>query len=133
VTEANLLITPIWTAGRDQTIHCERIFTRNLIATAGTRRRCCSAVAVTLLARDLNALVNSDLIRNLCPTAPPELAKAKWIQPGRSSWEWWSSGGPIYSEQHQWVDWTKQLGFEYYLIDEGWSSWRPMARTSGLV
>ena len=103
---------------------------------------------VTLLARDLNALANSDLVRNLCPAAPSnhrvvpprllnsdlfrnpyptalsELANAKWIQPGRSSWQWWSSGGPIYSEQHQWVDWTKQLGFEYYLIDEGWSSWR---------
>jgi len=78
---------------------------------------------VTLLARDLNALVNSDLIRNLCPAAPLELAKASWIQPGRSSWQWWSSGGPKYSEQHQWVDWTKQLGFEYYLVDEGWKSW----------
>ena len=78
---------------------------------------------VTLLARDLNALVNSDSIRNLCPPAPPELAKADWIQPGRSSWQWWSSGGPIYSEQHQWVDWTKQLGFEYYLVDEGWKGW----------
>jgi alpha-glucosidase len=79
---------------------------------------------VTLLARDLNALVNSDLIRNLCPAAPPELAKAKWIQPGRSSWQWWSSGGPIYADQHQWVDWTKDLGFEYYLVDEGWRSWK---------
>jgi alpha-glucosidase len=79
---------------------------------------------VTLLARDLNALVNSDLIRNLCPPAPQELAKAAWIQPGRSSWQWWSSGGPIYSEQHQWVDWTKQLGFEYYLIDDGWKGWK---------
>jgi len=79
---------------------------------------------VTLLARDLNALVNSDLIRNLCPPAPPELAKADWIQPGRSSWQWWSSGDPVYSEQHQWVDWTKQLGFEYYLVDEGWRNWR---------
>ncbi len=79
---------------------------------------------VTLLARDLNALVNSDLVRNLCPAAPPELAKAKWIQPGRSSWQWWSSGDPVYSEQHQWVDWTKQLGFEYYLVDEGWRNWK---------
>ena len=79
---------------------------------------------VTLLARDLNALVNSDLIRNLCPAAPKELAKAKWIQPGRSSWQWWSSGDPIYSEQHQWVDWTKQLGFEYYLVDDGWKRWK---------
>ncbi len=79
---------------------------------------------VTLLAPDLNALVNSDLVRNLCPAAPSELASAKWIQPGRSSWQWWSSGGPVYSEQHQWVDWTKDLGFEYYLIDEGWKKWK---------
>ena len=79
---------------------------------------------VTLLARDLNALVNSDIVRNLCPAAPAELAQAKWIQPGRSSWQWWSSGDPVYSEQHQWVDWTKQLGFDYYLVDEGWRTWR---------
>jgi alpha-glucosidase len=78
---------------------------------------------VTLLARDLNALANSDLIRNLCPAASPELAKADWIQPGRSSWQWWSSGDPKYSEQQRWVDWTKQLGFEYYLVDDGWKRW----------
>ena len=80
--------------------------------------------ASRLLARDLNALVNSDLIRNLCPPPSPQLAKAAWIQPGRSSWQWWSSGGPRYAEQHQWVDWTKQLGFEYYLVDEGWKGWK---------
>jgi alpha-glucosidase len=79
---------------------------------------------VTLLARDLNALANSDLVRNLCPPAPKELAKAAWIQPGRSSWQWWSVEAPIYAEQHQWVDWTKQLGFEYYLVDEGWKNWK---------
>ena len=79
---------------------------------------------VTLLACDLNALANSDLIRNLCPPAPKELAKAAWIQPGRSSWQWWSVETPIYADQHQWVDWTKQLGFEYYLVDEGWKNWK---------
>lgn len=79
---------------------------------------------VTLLARNLNALVNSDLLRDLCPAASLELAEAKWIQPGRSAWQWWSSGDPVYSQQHQWVDWTKQLGFEYYLVDEGWQRWR---------
>ena len=83
---------------------------------------------VTLLARDLNALVNSDLVRNLCPPAPPELAKAAWIQPGRSSWQWWSVETPIYADQHQWVDWTKQLGFEYYLVDEGWKNWKDNGR-----
>lgn len=79
---------------------------------------------ITLLSRDLNTLVNSDLLRNLCPAPAPELAKADWIQPGRSAWQWWSSGDPVYSQQHQWIDWTAQLGFEYYLVDEGWENWR---------
>ena len=83
---------------------------------------------VILLARNLNALVNSDLVRNLCPPAPPELVGAAWIQSGRSTWQWWSSGDPIYSEQRQWVDWTKQLGFEYYLVDEGWKNWKDSGR-----
>ncbi len=78
---------------------------------------------VTLLARDLNALANSDLVRNLCP-ASSELSTAAWIQPGRSSWQWWSIGDPKFDDQHQWVDWTKDLGFEYYLVDEGWKSWK---------
>jgi alpha-glucosidase len=79
---------------------------------------------VILLARDLNALANSDLVRNLCPAASPELTKATWIQPGRSSWQWWSIGDPKFEDQHQWVDWTKDLGFEYYLVDEGWKNWK---------
>jgi alpha-glucosidase len=79
---------------------------------------------VTLLARDLNALVNSDLVRNLCPAPAPELARADWIKPGRSSWQWWSSGDPVYAQQRQWVDWTKDLGFEYYLVDDGWKRWK---------
>ena len=83
---------------------------------------------VTLLAHDLNALANSDLIRNLCPPAPPQLAEAKWIQPGRSSWQWWSIGDPKFSDQHQWVDWTKELGFEFYLIDENWKNWNDNGR-----
>jgi alpha-glucosidase len=79
---------------------------------------------VVLLARDLNALANSDLVRNLCPPASRKLAEAAWIRPGRSSWQWWSIGDPKFDDQHQWVDWTKDLGFEYYLVDEGWKSWK---------
>lgn len=79
---------------------------------------------VTMLAPDLNALVNSDLLRNLCPPPAPELANADWIVPGRSNWHWMVTGRPQLSQQKQWVDWTKQLGFEYYLIDDGWRDWR---------
>ncbi len=79
----------------------------------------------TIVSSDLNGLVNSDIVHNLCPPPSPEMAGADWIRPGRSSWQWWNSGGPKLEEQHQWVDWTKQLGFEYYLVDEGWFGWKP--------
>ena len=79
---------------------------------------------VTIVADNLNDLVNNDIVHNLCPPAPAELANASWIKPGRSLWQWWNSGGPKYNEQKQWVDWAKQLGFEYYLIDEGWDGWK---------
>ena len=79
---------------------------------------------VTLIAKDLNTLVNSDLIRDLCPSPSPELVNADWIKPGRAAWNWWSTPTLIYDQQHQWVDWAKQLGFEYYLIDAGWTRWQ---------
>ena len=86
---------------------------------------------VTVLARDLTALVNTDLIRNLCPPPNEELAKADWIKPGRSTWQWLSSGGPKLDEQGRWVDDTRKAGFEYYLIDEGWKGWKlPMPSPS---
>ncbi len=79
---------------------------------------------VTLIARDLNALVNSDLLRNLCPSPSPELVNADWIKPGRAAWNWWSTPSLIYNQQHQWVDYAKQMDFEYYLIDAGWTRWQ---------
>ena len=79
---------------------------------------------VTMLTPDLNGLVNSDLLRNLCPPPAPALANAAWIEPGRGNWHWLVTGRPQFSQQHQWVDWTQQLGFEYYLIDDGWRDWR---------
>jgi len=79
---------------------------------------------VTIVARDLNALVNTTLVQNLNPPPSAELAKADWIKPGRSSWQWLAIGDPHQDDQQQWVDWTAQLGFEYYLIDEGWANWK---------
>jgi alpha-glucosidase len=78
---------------------------------------------VTIVARTLTALVNTTLIQNLNPPADPALAKADWIRPGRSAWQWMAVGTPLFEDQHQWVDRTQALGFDYYLIDEGWSKW----------
>jgi alpha-glucosidase len=78
---------------------------------------------VTLLAADLNTMVNSDLIKNLCPAPAPELANATWIKPGRSIWHWLTGGGPKLAEQHTWIDGTRDMGYEYYLVDDGWRDW----------
>ncbi len=78
---------------------------------------------VTIIARDLTGLVNSTLVQNLNPPPSAELAEAKWIRPGRSSWQWLAIGDPLETDQHQWVDWTHKLGFDYYLIDDGWAKW----------
>jgi alpha-glucosidase len=79
---------------------------------------------VTIVARDLNSLVNTTLVQNLNPPPSPELANADWIKPGRSAWQWMAVGAPRQDDQQQWVDWTSQLGFEYYLIDDGWIRWK---------
>lgn len=79
---------------------------------------------VTIIARNLTDLVNTTLVEDLNPPPDPQLSRADWIKPGRSAWQWLASGDPVEEEQKQWVDWTSQLGFEYYLIDEGWSKWK---------
>jgi alpha-glucosidase len=78
---------------------------------------------VTMVARNLNDLVNNTLVSNLNPPPDPSLARADWIRPGRSTWQWLAIGAPKFDDQRQWVDWTKQLGYEYYLVDEGWARW----------
>lgn len=78
---------------------------------------------VTMLATNLNEMVNSDLIKNLCPPPPPELANAAWIKPGRSLWHWLTGGSPKLAEQPAWVDGAQQMGYEYYLVDDGWRDW----------
>jgi alpha-glucosidase len=79
---------------------------------------------VTILTPDLNRLVNTDIVHNLCPAPTRELADAAWVSPGRANWHWLVTGPPKLEQQRQWVEWTKQLGFEYYLIDDGWKRWK---------
>ncbi|HBF35001.1 TPA: glycoside hydrolase family 97 [Candidatus Sumerlaeota bacterium] len=79
---------------------------------------------VTIIARDLTVLVNNTLVQNLNPPPTPELASAKWIVPGRAIWQWMAIGDPKFDDQHQWVDWTKEMGYEYYLVDDGWKKWK---------
>ncbi len=83
---------------------------------------------VAIIADGLNSLVNSDIVTNLCSPPSEELANADWIKPGRSLWQWWAIGAPRLDDQKAWVDAAKKLGFEYYLIDDGWRNWRAQGK-----
>jgi alpha-glucosidase len=78
---------------------------------------------VTVLTQDLNSLVNTDVIKDLCPPPSDEMASATWIKPGRTIWHWLTVGHPKLPDQHDWVDGTAAIGYEYYLIDDGWKDW----------
>ncbi len=77
----------------------------------------------TIIAKDLNELVNSDLITNVCP-APSKGSDFSWVKPGRCLWQWWSIGAPRYEDQKDWYDAAAKLKWEYYLIDDGWRYWK---------
>ena len=79
---------------------------------------------VVIAVPNLDALVNSDLLHNLCPPPDPGLfADRSWIKPGRCAWRWWSLGTGNPAQERAVVDAAARLGFEYSLVDEGWETW----------
>jgi alpha-glucosidase len=79
---------------------------------------------VTLTGPDLNTLVNSDIVHNLCP--PPDATMFPQGFPRRGFGRAGPSGtgGPtvrwIEAQQKEWVEKAAGLGFEFYLVDAGW-------------
>ncbi|MFO1449397.1 MAG: glycoside hydrolase family 97 catalytic domain-containing protein [Opitutaceae bacterium] len=103
---------------------------------------------VLVLARDLDRLVNSDVIAALCdppdPTLFPEGMNTAWIKPGKAICTWivFGNDGAAWERQRWFVDHCVAVGAEYLLVDGGWQSeqwgWRkggadPWARLNELV
>lgn len=79
---------------------------------------------VTFIDKDLDALVNTDILQNLNPPADPTLfADTSYIRPGRSVWRFWSRDTGSPSQEKLFVDYAAKLGFEYTLVDDGWEKW----------
>jgi hypothetical protein len=85
---------------------------------------------VTVVARDLEALVNSDVIPNLCDPADPRLfpggLRTDWIRPGKALITWCVFGneGAQWHLQKWFVDQCAALHCEYLLVDAGWRTER---------
>jgi alpha-glucosidase len=83
---------------------------------------------VVMTGPDLNALVNCDIVHNVCEPPDtklfPQGLKTEWIKPGRALWHWWSgdSNSVKFENQKWWIDNAARMGFEYVLVDAGWET-----------
>jgi len=81
-----------------------------------------------IIGKDLNTMVNSDLVHNLCPppdaTLFPEGGHASWLRPGRAVWKYLDGGGDGTPEvMKQFTDEAARLGFEYNILEGFWRKW----------
>ena len=92
---------------------------------------------VILIGSDLNTLVNSDAIHNLCPPPDPNIfpkgLNTDWIRPGRAVWKYLDHGGSnTLATAKEFTRLAGLLGFEHNIIEGYWSRWTD-AELKGLV
>lgn len=82
---------------------------------------------VVMVGRDLNTLVNSDIVASLCPPPDPRLfpegMRTAWIRPGRAVWKYLDGGQNTFEDMKAFSGWAGELGFEYHVIEGFWSRW----------
>jgi alpha-glucosidase len=83
-------------------------------------------------------LIESNIVSNLSPESV--IADTSWIKPGKASWDWWSGSlGPdgkkafTTATMKYYVDFATESGFEYMLIDAGWSPRDDITQMNGTV
>lgn len=84
---------------------------------------------VVIVGPDLNTLVNSTILPNLCPPPAPKLfadgIHTSWIKPGRAVWRYLDDGPEGVDGMKEFSRMARQLGFEYNVIEGFWSKWTP--------
>ncbi len=82
---------------------------------------------VVMIGADLNALVNCDVVHNLCPPADPNLfpkgINTDWVKPGRAVWRYLDGGGNSLEDMKEFSRLAGDLGFEYHILEGFWSRW----------
>jgi alpha-glucosidase len=83
---------------------------------------------VVIIGSDLNTMVNSDMVPNLCPAPDkalfPEGLHTSWIRPGRAVWKYLDGGGPGTPDVlKKFTDEAASLGFEHNILEGFWSHW----------
>jgi len=84
---------------------------------------------VVIAARDLNGLVNSDIVHDLNPPPDPALfpqgLDTPWIKPGRAVWRYLDGGDNTYEGLEHFTALAAELGFEYHVVEGTWRQWTP--------
>jgi alpha-glucosidase len=82
---------------------------------------------VVMVGRDLNTLVNSTIVSNLCPPPDPKYfpdgIKTAWVKPGRAVWRYLDGGDRSFEGMKEFSRIAGQLGYEYHIIEGFWSRW----------
>jgi alpha-glucosidase len=83
---------------------------------------------VVIIGSDLNTLVNSDIVHNLCPPPDkslfPEGLHTSWIRPGRAVWKYLDGGGEgTVDVMKRFTDDAAALGFEHNVLEGFWARW----------
>ena len=80
-----------------------------------------------MLGRDLNTLVNSDAVHNLCPPPDtrifPKGLHTQWLKPGRAVWRYLDGGENTVEGIKEFSRLAGELGFEYQVIEGQWQKW----------
>jgi len=92
---------------------------------------------VIIIGKDLNAVVNNDIITNLNPKPDAELFPkdiyTDWIKPGRAVWKYLNGGGDGTLEvMKHFTDGAAALGFEHNILEGFWNRW-PVEQLKELV
>jgi alpha-glucosidase len=125
-----------WTGHRFQSVLAPKLDDTN-VCVAGTLPHH-SAWRVLMVADDPGRLVESTVLTSLNP--PSAIADTSWIRAGKASWNWWSDSiGPDGQSgfdtdtMKYYVDFAAKSGFEYMLVDAGWSARTNIAEMNGRV
>lgn len=84
---------------------------------------------VIMIGADLNSLMNNDIVESLAPPPNPALfpqgTATSWATMGKSVWDYinpWPGGITMTNAMTN-SFWASRLGFQYNLVDAGWSDW----------
>ncbi len=79
---------------------------------------------VVMLGRDLDALVNSDILPNLCPPADPRLfpqgMREPWLEPGLAVWRYVDGGDESLEGLKLFSELGARLGARYHIVEGVW-------------